>query len=208
MEEFVCKVCGKKFGSQQALNQHYQAKHAKEKVERKIPRKKILYTFLGIVLLLLLAYPIYWAFTSPLKIGPLGSQKIYADFAVFINGEQYNFNNSWFVERSPYIYIRAPYYSLLHMDATNVPLKIFFKSINWDISRDCIKLHTDEIYCTNETHTLKFYVNGERIEDISNYAFSDLDKVLISYGDESEEEIEKQMEKISDYAWQASAGLI
>ena len=87
------------------------------------------------------------------------------------------------------------------MHATNVPLDIFFKSIKWKISNNCLILHTGEKYCNNKTHTLRFYVNGKRVKDISSYVFKNLDKILIVYGNESEEEIKNM--NISDLAWRA-----
>ena len=211
MKKFECKFCKKKFRLKSSLEQHLQAKHfKKEKIEirKEFSKKKVLiysiFTFFGI----LIFYALFWALTSPLKIGPLGSAFIHADFAVFINGEKYDFNQTIFFEKNPYIYISYPYSSLLRIRATNVPLKMFFDSIGWRITKDCIKLHTSEEYCTNKTHSLKFYVNGKRIEDISNYLIKDLDKILISYGNESEEQIKFQLKQISDFAWQASYGLL
>lgn len=204
--EFACEDCGKKFGSKQALEQHKQAKHLKK--ERKFKIKKfLLYPFYFLILILVF-YPIYWAFTSPIKIGPLEGKQVFADFAIFINNHEYKLNQSRFLDRNPYIFISAPYYSLLQVRAENVPLKFFFQSINWKISRDCLELHNNEKYCTNETHSLKFYVNRKKMDDISYYVVQDLDKILISFGNETEEEIQKQLNSISDFAWKASAGLI
>ena len=199
--KFVCKFCGKKFASENALNQHTQAKHKMKKVKRKMNLKNFIFYLIFFSIAFLLAYSIYFVVTSPLKIGPLGSQHICADFALFINGEQYFFNDSYFLDRNPYINIQPPYYSVLQMHATNVPLEIFFVSIGWKIDDKCLILHTGEKYCNNETHTLKFYVNGERVENISTYIFKNLDKILISYGSEKEEEIENQLNSITDLSW-------
>ena len=201
MKKYICKFCGKKFDSERALEQHIKAKHEAEKGMKKINLKSLgWYLVFGLIAFGLI-YSIYFVLTSPLKIGPLGSQHICADFAVYINGKPYFFNNSYFINKNAYINIQPPYFSVIQMHATNVPLDIFFKSIKWKISNNCLILHTGEKYCNNKTHTLRFYVNGKRVKDISSYVFKNLDKILIVYGNESEEEIKNM--NISDLAWRA-----
>ena len=48
--------------------------------------------------------------------------------------------------------------------------------------------------------SLDFFINGKEHPDIGNYVFRDLDKILVSYGDETEEELIKQINSVTDYA--------
>ncbi len=147
------------------------------------------------------------------KIGILGSQHVHADWKVYINGNPLDFSDKSHMERmrsnlpvSSFIHVDsgapAPEKTgdVIHMHAKVVPLWIFFKSIGMDFNKDCITLENKEKFCNKENKKLKFYVNGELNNDFENYVFNDLDKILISYGDESKEEIKNQLDSITDFA--------
>ena len=89
---------------------------------------------------------------------------------------------------------------VLHMHAEGVPLWIFFNSIGMDFNKDCITLENKEKFCKDSNKKLKFFVNGKESNEFENYVFNDLDKILISYGNENEEEIRTQLNSITDFA--------
>jgi hypothetical protein len=47
-------------------------------------------------------------------------------------------------------------------------------------------------FCTTEDYSMKFFINGESIDDIRDYEISEDDKILISYGADPEE-LESQL---------------
>lgn len=147
------------------------------------------------------------------KIGILGSQHIHADWKIYIDGKALDFSDKSHMERmqsnqpvSSFIHVDsgAPVPEktgdVLHMHATGVPLWIFFQSIAMDLNKDCITLENKEKLCNEGNKKLKFFVNGKESNEFENYVFNDLDKILISYGDESEGEIKNQLASITDFA--------
>ncbi len=147
------------------------------------------------------------------KIGILESQHNHADWKVYIEGKSFDFLGKSHMERmrnnlpvSSFIHVDsgAPppekTGDILHMHSTGVPLWIFFKSIGMDFNKDCITLEDKEKFCNEGSKKLKFYVNGKLNDEFENYAFNDLDKILISYGAENEEEIKQQLAPITDFA--------
>lgn len=147
------------------------------------------------------------------KIGVLGSQHIHADWKIYINGKPLELSDKSHMERmrnnmpvSSFIHVDsgapAPEKTgdVIHMHATGVPLWIFFKSIGIDFNKDCITLENNQKFCNDGNKNLKFFINGKENNEFENYAFNDLDKILISYGDESEEEIKNQFYSITDFA--------
>ncbi|MFZ8908907.1 MAG: protein-disulfide isomerase, partial [Nitrosopumilaceae archaeon] len=48
-------------------------------------------------------------------------------------------------------------------------------------------------FCTNEDYNLRFYINGEQVNDVRDYEIEEDDKILISYGAETPEELESQI---------------
>ena len=47
---------------------------------------------------------------------------------------------------------------------------------------------------------LKLFVNGKENNEFENYVFKKLDKILISYGNDSGEEINNQLASITNFA--------
>ena len=147
------------------------------------------------------------------KIGILGSQHIHADWKIYINGKQLDLSDKSHMERmrsnmpvSSFIHVDsgapAPEKTgdIVHMHATGVPLWIFFESIGMDLNKECITPENKEKFCSDGNNKLKFFVNEIENNEFENYVFNDLDKILISYGDESEEEIKAQLATITDFA--------
>ena len=150
---------------------------------------------------------------SSSTIGILGSQHIHADWKIYIDGKALDFFDKSHMERmrnnqpvSSFIHVDsgapAPEKTgdILHMHATGIPLWIFFKSIEMDFNKDCINLENKGKFCSEGNKKLKFFVNGKESSEFENYVFKDLDKILISYGDENEQEIKNQMASITDFA--------
>ena len=151
------------------------------------------------------------------NIGILGSQHIHADWKIYINGKEFDWSpfadhhqrqmagDKSILDTSAFIHIhpaQAPEKGgdVLHMHATGIPLWIFFKSVGMDFNKDCITLENKEKFCNDGNKKLKFFVNGRESNEFENYVFNDLDKILISYGDESEEEVKNQLAEITDFA--------
>ena len=150
---------------------------------------------------------------SSSTIGILGSQHIHANWKIYIDGNLLDLSDKSHMERmrsnlpvSSFIHVDsdapAPEKTgdVLHMHAEGVPLWIFFNSIGMDFNKDCITLENKEKFCKDSNKKLKFFVNGKESNEFENYMFNDLDKILISYGNENEEEIRTQLNSITDFA--------
>lgn len=146
-------------------------------------------------------------------IGVLGSQHIHTDFKVYVNGQLVDFSDKDHMGRqranlpvSSFIHVDsgspAPEKTgdALHMHATNVPLWLFFKSIGLKLDKESLTLENGQVLKNESGNTLKFYLNGKRVDDLGSYVFQDLDKILISYGPENDPDIQKQISSITNFA--------
>ena len=139
------------------------------------------------------------------KIGILGSQHIHADWKIYVNGKALNFVDNKYFMKSSSLHLddnqnKEDASGVLHMHATGVPLWIFFKSIGMNFNKDCITLENKEKFCNDENKKLKFFVNRKESSEFENYVFNKLDKLLISYGNDNEEEIKNQLNSITNFA--------
>ncbi len=147
-------------------------------------------------------------------IGVLGSQHTHADWKIYINGkalddiflEPLSMDMSKMDNKltSSFIHLDkgapAPEKTgdILHMHATDVPLWIFFKSVGMDFNKECLTLPDSQRFCSGNGKTLKFYVNGKQNNEWENYVFKDLDKILVSYGDETD--LSQQLVSTTNFA--------
>ncbi len=85
----------------------------------------------------------------------------------------------------------------LQARCTCMPQECRSESIEMKFSKDCFFDGTAN-FCNDGKNTLKFYVDGKPDSEYENYVFKDLDKILISYGDEKD--LSQQLNSITDFA--------
>ncbi len=139
------------------------------------------------------------------KIGTVGSQHIHADIKIYVSGKQMNFADNKYYMRSSFVHFdnqqdKADAGGVLHMHATGAPMWAVLKSLGMEIGNNCLTLENNEKLCNNNKQMLKFFVNGKNVGDIENYVFKDLDKILVSYGDETGQQLIEQIKSVTDYA--------
>lgn len=132
-------------------------------------------------------------------IGQLGSTHLHADVKVYINGKAIDFSQRKYQIASKFIHFEEGIGDVIHTHATGLTIGHMFKSVGIDINNNCIKFEGVN-YCNDGSKTLKFYVNGNKNYEFDNKLINDIDKYLISYGNENQLEIQKQMDSITNLA--------
>lgn len=134
----------------------------------------------------------------------------HANVVVYVNGEKVAFN-------APAFDMQSTQYMRAHLHLPN-DMKVHLEgkphvTLNHIVERAFLSLlHHDGLelsdaasisgkFKNNETHTLKVFAkhqDGEwfPVEGFEKYEPQDLDRVLVTYGNESEEEIRRQQERI------------
>lgn len=139
----------------------------------------------------------------------------HADFALFIDGRQFDFNQDRFLseendELSATVHIHEPRTTVVHVHRSGTTWGEFFDSLGFKLTDktlpnlggpSCLELPSGERVCDGDGKTLKFVVNGVQADGISETDITDLDRVLVSYGSESAEDVmAKQWTQVSDEA--------
>lgn len=126
--------------------------------------------------------------------GALGSEHEHAAFKLFINKEEpVNFGQSQYQIKSPYIHFEDNNGAIIHRHATGVDLGFLFESIKMKFDSKCITLNNGTSYCNEGDKTLKFFVNGVTNDMYGKYVLKYGDKILITYGNETQKQIEGQL---------------
>lgn len=143
----------------------------------------------------------------------LGDVHKHADFKVYLNGQAVNFAQEKYMSEkpdtdgqskghylSPFFHLHDMDGDILHQHISGMKIGQFFETLGMQFNSDCFVMDDGTKYCNDGKKTLKMYVNGQKNNDMENYEFNDLDRILITYGNDSEEEIQKQLDSVTDKA--------
>ena len=134
---------------------------------------------------------------TPPNAGPLAGAHEHASILVKIFGDKFDFSKSAFQIKNPYIHFEGSDGDTIHRHADNVTLGFLFETMNMQITDDCFVFSDDRSFCNNDDYPLQFFINGEMVDSISQYVVSNNDRILISYGVQTEEEINSQLDELN-----------
>ena len=129
--------------------------------------------------------------------GKLGDEHIHASMLVKIFGDKFDFSSPNYQVKTSWIHFENSDGDTIHRHSTGVELEYLFNSMNIGVDDKCFIFPDGRQFCTNEDYSLKFYINEKRVDDISEYIVQEDDRILITYGNEDQEAIEKQLAELN-----------
>lgn len=133
---------------------------------------------------------------GPENAGPLGSAHDHAGILVNIFGDTFDFSAPAYQVQSSWIHFEGSDGSTIHKHATGVDLGFLFDSLSLGVDDECFEFQDGRSFCTNEEYELEFYVNREKVDGIRDYEVMEDDRILVSYGAETQEELEAQLDEL------------
>jgi len=138
----------------------------------------------------------------------------HANFAVFIDGERLDLSADEYMEdvegcKPDYqpllpeerVHMHNNEDVVAHVHDEGVTWGHFFQNIGFTLSDVSLTTDTGAVYQNDRSRSLKFILNGEQVESISNQLVGNEDQLLISYGSQSIDQIiETQWAEIADNA--------
>jgi hypothetical protein len=139
------------------------------------------------------------------EIGVVGDIHYHTDFAMYIDGQRYNFSQEKYMSTdntslSNFVHLHDLNGKVIHKHASGVTLGFFFETLGMKLNDTCLQLDDGTSFCNEENKEWKMYVDGEHNDEFAEYDLQDEDRILLSYGEDSEEEIQKQIDAVSDEA--------
>ena len=139
----------------------------------------------------------------PEGAGKLGDEHIHASLLVRIFGDQFDFSTSTYQIKNSWIHFEESDGTTIHRHSSGVSLEYLFDSLSLTVGKvsidgtlkDCFTFPESDgrKFCTNEDYSLKLYINHQAVSDLNDYVIEDGDRILISYGNEKEEQINEQL---------------
>lgn len=142
---------------------------------------------------------------SPITQSPAAKYHAHADFKVYIDGKAIDFSVAKYQsvegkELNSDVHLHDNKGNLIHLHKQGIKLGEFFKSLQMQLTGTCLVVDTGEKYCSSGNSTLKMFVNGKPNTKFSEYVPEDLDRILITYGADSEQNIQTQINSVTDMA--------
>jgi len=130
---------------------------------------------------------------APPGAGRLGGEHEHASLLVRIFSDKFDFSVPSYQIKSSWIHFEESDGTTIHRHASGVTLGYLFDTINIGIDNQCYIFPDGRQFCSNEDYSLKYYINHQIVNSISDYVVEDGDRILITYGDETPEQIEEQL---------------
>ena len=137
---------------------------------------------------------------APENAGKLGDEHIHASLLVNIFGDKFDFSTPNYQVKTPWIHFENQDGDTIHRHSTGVELEFLFNSMSVGVDENCFVFPDGRQFCNNEDYSLKFYINQQLIEDIRQYIIQEDDRILITYGNEDQLAIDKQLAELNAQA--------
>jgi len=137
---------------------------------------------------------------APENAGKLGDEHIHASMLVKIFGDKFDFTTPNYQVKTSWIHFENQDGDTVHRHSSGVELEFLFNSMKIATDENCFVFPDGRQFCTNEDYSLKFYINQQLVEDIRKYVIQEDDRILISYGNEDQEAIDKQLAELNAQA--------
>ncbi|OGH10805.1 MAG: hypothetical protein A3B38_03835 [Candidatus Levybacteria bacterium RIFCSPLOWO2_01_FULL_36_13] len=118
-----------------------------------------------------------------------------ASFAIFTNNIFRIFSDPKYHFQSKDVYMEEA--NIIIVKTKGITWDGFFKTLPMKLTKECLTTGTGQVFCTNDSQKLRFFINGK--EDVNALAreVNQKDKLLVSFGNKTDEEIKKELQQIS-----------
>ena len=143
-----------------------------------------------------------WTASYYLPGSDVSSGKIHEHATILakIFGDKFDFTHSDFQLQDPRINFEPAEPDVIHRMSEDATMGFLFETLGMQLSSQCFVFSDGRKFCSNDENELKFYVNDQKRDDISEYVLSEDDRILISYGPKTESDIAKQLEELESIA--------
>ena len=140
----------------------------------------------------------------------------HANFAVYVDGQQEQFSNpllyeeisecSISTEKKPgeRAHLHENIKDVVHVEDSAVTWGNLFQNINWNVSTKYLDT-SDVLLVNTDTKRVTYILNGDEVSSIANKVIGDKDRLLVSYGTATKDELNKQFDTVATTAEEYNA---
>ena len=154
------------------------------------------YLLLSVLVVCVIGVMVSTVFEAYGAVGSLGDEHEHASLLVRIFGDKFDFSAAFYQIKSSWIHFEESDGNTVHRHSSGVTLNYLFESLGIGIDEDCYIFGDGRQFCTNEDYSLKYFINGDSVNSINDYVVQNDDRILISYGGETEEQVIAQLNEL------------
>jgi len=104
-----------------------------------------------------------------------------ATFEVYTFGTKRTFTLSKYFNQSSQVFIEADNPELIKIKQPQTTWGDFFETLPFSVTEDCLTTGDHQLYCSSETHQLKFFLNQVETPTVLNQIIKNNDNLVIKY---------------------------
>lgn len=130
------------------------------------------------------------------KVLPQESQVVdfRASFAIYTDNVRRVFTAAMYHHQSPDVFLASENPNIINVKKPEITWNDFFQTLPFELTKECLTTGDGEKFCASGNRTLKFYLNGEKTDDLLEREIRAGERLLVSFGNQSPEQIKKQIE--------------
>ncbi len=133
---------------------------------------------------------------APPGSGTLGDEHEHASMLVRIFGDKFDFSLPAYQIKNSWIHFEGQDGTTVHRHSSGVTLGYLFETLGIAIDENCYIFPDGREFCTSDEYSLKYFINHQPVESINDHVPKDDVRILISYGDENQEQIDAQLSEL------------
>jgi len=140
---------------------------------------------------------------APPGAGIFGDEHEHTSILVRIFGDKFpgptGFSSPAYQIKTRWIHFEGSDGYTIHRHASGVTLGYLFETLGITLNTECLVFQSSEgqrTFCTDDKVSLKFYINHQQENGITDYVINEDDRILISYGNEAPEKIDEYLQEL------------
>ena len=133
---------------------------------------------------------------APPGAGRLGDEHEHASMLVRIFGDKFDFSLPAYQIKNSWIHFEGQDGTTVHRHSSGVTLGYLFETLGIAIDENCYIFPDGREFCTSDEYSIKYFINHQPVESINDHVPKDDVRILISYGDENQEQIDAQLSEL------------
>jgi hypothetical protein len=133
---------------------------------------------------------------APPGSGTLGDEHEHASMLVRIFGDKFDFSLPAYQIKNSWIHFEGQDGATVHRHSSGVTLGYLFETLGIAIDENCYIFPDGREFCNSDEYSIKYFINHQSVESINDHVLKEGDRILISYGDENQEQIDAQLSEL------------
>lgn len=136
--------------------------------------------------------------SSPPSTASGNISQIKASFLIFTNGTKRDFSAGRYHNLNTDVFIDPASPTTVVVNRTGITWGDFFNTLPMKLTNECLTAGTGQEFCTNQTSSLSFYINGQKEDSALTKIINNEDKLLVTYERNNTSNLEEQLNQVPE----------